>query len=78
MDVSLKNKFTLKATIFVQISNYPGLFSPIGADQREERSLICLVPTMLAYLMGSNNMVYMRHKQFLANGYMYRSVVMNK
>ena len=50
MDVSLKKKFTLKTTIFVQISDYPGLFSPVSADQREDRSLICLDGTYYACL----------------------------
>ena len=34
MDASLKKEFTLKDIIFVTITNYPGLFFTIGADQR--------------------------------------------
>jgi hypothetical protein len=34
MDVSLNKEFTLKAIIFVTITNYPSLFFTIGADQK--------------------------------------------
>jgi hypothetical protein len=37
MDASLKKKFTLKVIIFVTIIDYPGLFSVVKADQREDR-----------------------------------------
>ena len=36
MDASLKKEFTLKAIIFVTITDYPGLFFTIGANQRED------------------------------------------
>jgi hypothetical protein len=34
MDASLKKEFTLKAIIFVSITNYPGLFFTVRADRR--------------------------------------------
>ena len=36
MDAPLKKEFTLKAIIFVTITDYPGLFFTIGANQRED------------------------------------------
>ena len=32
MDASLKKEFTLKAIIFVTITDYPGIFFTVGAD----------------------------------------------
>ena len=37
MDAFVKKEFTLKAIIFVTITNYPGLFCTVGADQRQVR-----------------------------------------
>ena len=37
MDAFLKKKFTLKAIIFVTITDYPDLFFTVGANQREDR-----------------------------------------
>jgi hypothetical protein len=77
MDASLK-ELTLKAIIFVTITDYPGLFSLSGQIKGKTDYVVCIDGTCYTYLKGSNKMVYMRHKKFLVRGHRYRSAVMNK
>jgi hypothetical protein len=62
MDASLRKKFTLKAIIFVTITDYPSLFSVSGQIKGKTGCVVCIDGTCYTYLKGSNKMVYTRHK----------------
>ena len=62
MDASLKKEFTLKAIIFVTITDYPGLFSPSGQIKGKPGCVVCIDCTCYTYLNASKKMVYMRHR----------------
>jgi hypothetical protein len=62
MDASLRKKFTLKAIIFVTITDYPSIFSLSGQIKGKTSCVVCINGTCYTYLKGSNKMVYMRHK----------------
>ena len=62
MDASLRKKFTLKAIIFVTITNYPGRFSLLGKIKGMTDCVVCIDDTCYTYLKGSNKMVYTRHE----------------
>jgi hypothetical protein len=62
IDASQKEKFTLKAIIFVTITDYPGLFSLSGQIKGKTGCVVCIDGTCYTYLKGSNKMVYMRHR----------------
>jgi hypothetical protein len=62
MDASLRNKFTLKAIIFVTITDFSGLFSLSGQIKGKTGCVICVDGTCYTYLKGSNKMVYTRHR----------------
>ena len=59
MDASLK-KFTLKAIIFVTITDYPGLFSLSGQIKGKSGCVVCIDGTCYTYLSAPKKMVYMR------------------
>jgi hypothetical protein len=61
MDVFLK-EFTLKAIIFVTITDYPGFFSLSGQIKGKSGCVICIDGTCYTYLSASKKMVYMRHR----------------
>ena len=65
MDASLMKEFTLKAIIFVTITNYPGLFSLSGQIKGKSGCVACIDDTCYTYLSASKKMVYMRHMRFL-------------
>ena len=62
MDASLKKEFTLKASIFVNINDYPGLFSLSGQIKGKSGCVVCIDGTGYTYLSASKKMVYMRHR----------------
>ena len=65
MDTSLKKEFTLKAIIFVTITDYPGLFSLSGQIKGKSGCVVCIDGTCYTYHSASKKMVYMRHRRFL-------------
>jgi len=78
MDASLKKEFTLKAVIFVTITDYPNLFSLSGKIKGKSGCIVCISGTYYTYLNASNKMVYMRHRRFLIKKHRYRAAMMNK
>jgi hypothetical protein len=78
MDASRKEKFTLKAIIFVTITDYPDLFTLLGQIKGKTGSVVCIDGTYYTYLKGSNKMVYARHRRFLVKKHRYRKSIMNK
>ena len=66
MDASLKKEFTLKAIIFVTITDFPGLFSLSGQIKGKLGCVVCIDGTCYTYLSASKKMVYMRHRRFVA------------
>jgi hypothetical protein len=54
MDASLKEKFTLKAIIFVTITDYPGLLSLSGQIKGKTSCVVCIDGTCYTYLKESN------------------------
>jgi hypothetical protein len=76
MDASLK-KFTLKAIIFVTITDYPGLFSLSGQIKGKSSYIVCIDGTYYTYINASNKIVYMRHRQFLDKKHRYRHPSLN-
>jgi hypothetical protein len=72
MDASLKKEFTLKAIIFVTITDYPSLFSLSGQNKGKTDYVVCIDGTCYTYLSASNMMVYMRHRRFLPKKHRYR------
>jgi hypothetical protein len=77
VDASIK-KFTLKAIIFVTITDYPGLFSLSGQIKGKTGCVVCIDGTCYTYLQISKKMVYMRHRRFLVRKHKYRKSIMNK
>jgi hypothetical protein len=51
IDASLKEKFTLKAIIFVTITDYPGLFSLSGQIKGKTGCVVCIDGTSTLFLM---------------------------
>jgi hypothetical protein len=78
VDASLKKKFTLKAKIFVTITDYPGLFSLSRQIKGKTGCVFCIYCTCYTYHKGSNKMVYMRHRRFLVKKHSYRKDTMIK
>jgi hypothetical protein len=78
VDAYRKEKFTLKAIIFVTITDYPGLFSLSGQIKGKTGCVIYLDGTICTYLKGSCKMVYTRHRRFLSRKHTYRRLTMNK
>jgi hypothetical protein len=78
MDASLKKKFTLKAIIFVTITDYPGLFSLSGQIKGKTNCVVCINGTYYTYLKESNKIVYTRHRQFLVKKHRYQKDTMIK
>jgi hypothetical protein len=78
IDASRKEKFTLKAIIFVTITDYPDLFSLSGQIKGKTGCVVCIDGTCYTYLKGSNKMVYRRHRRFLVKKHMYRKDTMIK
>jgi hypothetical protein len=62
IDASLKEKFTLKAIIFVTITDYPSLFSLSGHIKGKTGCVVCIDGTCYTYLNASKKLVYMRHR----------------
>ena len=62
MDASLKKEFTLKAIIFVTITDYPGVFSLSGQIKGKTGCVVCIDGTCYTYLSASKKLVYMRHR----------------
>jgi len=77
LDVSEK-KFTLKAIIFVTISDYPALLSLLGQIKGKSDCVVCIDGTYYTYLKSSKKLVYMRHRRFLSKNHRYRASMMNK
>jgi hypothetical protein len=77
VDASIK-KFTLKAIIFVTITDYPGLFSLSGEIKGKTGCVVCIDGTCYTYLQSSKKMVYMRHRWFLVRKHKYMKSIMNK
>ena len=71
MNASLKKEFTLKAIIFVTITDYPGLFSLSGQIKGKSGCVVCIDGTCYTYLNASKKMVYMRHRRFLIKNHRY-------
>ena len=78
MDVFLRKEFTLKAIIFVTITDYPGLFSLLGQIKGKSGCVVCIDGTCYTYLNASKKMVYMRHRRFLVKKHRYWAATMNK
>jgi hypothetical protein len=53
MDASLKKEFTLKAIIFVTITDYPSLFSLSGQIKGKSGCVVCIDGTCYTYLNAS-------------------------
>ena len=62
MDAFLRKKFTLKAIIFVTITDYPSLFSLSEQIKGKTGYVVCIDGTYYIYLKVSNKVVYMRHR----------------
>ena len=77
MDVFLK-EFTLKAIIFVTITDYLDLFSLSGQIKGNSGCVVCIDGTCYTYLNASKKMVYMRHRRLLVKKHRYRVATMNK
>jgi len=77
MDAFVK-EFTLKAIIFVTITDYPGLFALSGQIKGKSGCVVCIDGTCYTYLSGSNKLVYMRHMCFLSKKHRYRHTSMNQ
>jgi hypothetical protein len=78
VDASLRKKFTLKAIIFVTITDYPSLFSLSGQIKGKIDCIVCIDGTCYTYLKGSNKMVYTRHMRFLVKKHRYQKDTMIK
>ena len=78
MDAYLKKEFTLKAIIFVTITDYPGLFALSGQIKGKSGCVVCIDGTCYTYLNGSTKLVYMRHRRFLNKKHRYRHPSMNQ
>ena len=73
-----KEIFTLRAIIFVTITDYPGQFSLSGQIKGKTGCCACIDGTRSTYLQGSNKLVYMGHRRFLVPKHRYRDPGMNK
>jgi hypothetical protein len=78
IDASRKEKFTLKAIIFVTITDYPGLFSLSGQIKGKTGCVVCIDGTCYTYLKGSNKILYTRHRRFLIKKHRYQKDTMIK
>jgi hypothetical protein len=78
MDVSLKKEFTLKAIIFVTITDYPGLFSLSGQIKGKSGCVVCIDGTCYTYLNASKKLVYIMYRRFLNKKHRYQEEMMNK
>ena len=78
MDAFVKKEFTLKAIIFVTITDYPSLFSLSGQIKGKSGCVVCIDGTCYTYLSGSNKLVYMRHRRFLSRKHRYQHPSMNQ
>ena len=78
MDAYVKKKFTLKAIIFVTITDYPGLFALSGQIKGKSGCVVSIDGTCYTYLNGSKKLVYMRHRRFLSKKHRYRHPSMNQ
>jgi hypothetical protein len=78
MDASLKKEFTLKAIIFVTITDYLGLLSLSGRIKGKSGHVVCIDDTCYTYLNASKKLVYMRSRRFLNKKHRYRAEMMNK
>jgi hypothetical protein len=77
VDAFEKKEFTLRAIIFVTITDYPGLFSLSGQIKGKTGCVVCIDGTCCVYLNASMKTVYMRHRRFVVKGHRYRSSTMN-
>src|SRR5438128_1547863 len=66
--------FTLRAMIFVAITDYPGGFSLLGQMTGKRGCLVCLGDTQYMYIFGSKKLVYMRSRRFLPPRHRYRKM----
>ena len=78
MDAFVKMEFTLKAIIFVTITDYPGLFALSGQVKGNSSYVVCIDGTCYTYLTGSKKLVYIRHRRFLSKKHRYRDPSMNQ
>ena len=78
MDAFVKKEFTLKAIIFVTITDYPGLFSLSGQIKGKTGCVVCLDGTCYTYLKASCKTVYLRHRRFLCRKHRYRKPALNE
>jgi hypothetical protein len=77
LDASLKKEFTLKAIIYVTITDYPGLFSLSGQIKGKSGCAVCIDGTCYTYLSASKKLVYMRNRRFLNKNHRYWDPSMN-
>jgi hypothetical protein len=75
VDASWKEKFNLRAIIFVTITDYPGLFSLSGQIKGKTGCVMCINETWYTYLKGSIKTVYTRHKRFLRVKHRYEPIL---
>ena len=61
MDAFVK-EFTLKAIIFVTITDYHSLFALSGKIKGKSGCVVCIDGTCYTYLKGSKKLVYIRHR----------------
>ena len=59
MDASIKKEFTLKAIIFVTLTDYPGLFALSRKIKGKSGCVVCIDGTYYTYLNASKKLVYM-------------------
>ena len=68
-----KEHFTLKALLFVTITNLPGLGSLSRQVTKGYKGcVVCLDGTSAKFLKLSKNIVYMGHRRFLLSPHPYR------
>ena len=68
-----REHFTLKAILFVTITDLPGLGSLAGQVTKGYKGcVVCLDDTDARWLKNSNKMVYMGHRRFLPKAHPYR------
>ena len=66
--------FTLRAMIFIAITDYPGGFSLSGQMKGKKGCLVCLGDTQYVYLFGSKKLVYMKSRWFLPPSHKYHKM----
>jgi hypothetical protein len=74
VDEYRREKFTLRAFIFVTINDYPAPFSMSGQIEGKTSCVVCLNGTIYVYLKGSTETVYMGHKHRLIRTHKYRKM----